>query len=263
MKIYIKSAVNPLSSLPDDIRREIAKDTNTTEDLLSELSSDPDWRTRRYANNHTNMSTDQLSEMARSKDGKVRREAALSTKTPVEVLETLVYDRAPRVRIALAKNPNTTFEMLETLVQDKDEFVRRAAISHPNAAKLVSRLYTTEDSAIRQSIAANPDTDPKILEKMVDLEPLLVASNLSTPISALKKLSKSKSGYVLAAVAANPNTPTEILDDISNLSIEEYPGIWYKLIANPNTSRKALQKLAKSGYRGLEYAAKSRLIRRR
>ena len=250
MKRYIRSAINSLPDEPDDVRREVAKSSSAYEGDLEQLSSDPDWRTRRYATNNPNMPIEHLVEMAKSKDGRVRREAALSKLTPPEVLATLVNDRAPRVRLAVAKNPNTTLEMLERLVQDSDEFVRLAAISHPKADPLVTKLYNSTDGDIRRHIASNIHTNPEILAKMVDIEPAAIAGNPSTPIKILEKLSKSEKPYVLEELSSNSSTPSNILRTIYNSS-KQYPGVLHRLAFNQNTPVDILQEMANSEYRGL------------
>ncbi|MEH2126055.1 hypothetical protein [Nostoc sp.] len=162
---------------------------------------------------------------------------ASAVDTSVVVLEELSLHPQPEVREAVARNPNTPTEVLLKLGKE-----------FPDA------------------ITANPIFNLLLLENPEShFVRLSLARSTTTSESAIAQLSKIEDEEILCAVARNPKTPLELLEQL----VESPPAFYdrdndgqYKvdnrlfiaIARNPNTSESLLLKLAESGISNIEMA---------
>jgi len=74
--------------------------------------------------NDSDTSPDILSELSNNEKPDVRRAVARNSSTPSEVLNLLAGDSVDLVRYSVAKNPNTPLEVLKKLADDEEEYIR-------------------------------------------------------------------------------------------------------------------------------------------
>ncbi|MEH2383083.1 MAG: hypothetical protein V7K27_30060 [Nostoc sp.] len=157
--------------------------------------------------------------------------------TSVVVLEELSSHPQPEVREAVAKNPNTPTKVLLKLGKE-----------FPDA------------------ITANPVFNLLVLENPEShFVRLSLARSTTTGESAIAQLSKIEDEEILLAIARNPKTPLELLEQL----LESPPPFWdrdndgqyefdnrlfFAIARNPNTSESLLLKLAESGISDIEMA---------
>lgn len=202
MKRYIKSAVTPLASEPLEDKRIIARDPNTSPEVLEQL----------------------FAENAYSDDFEskyfVCLELAQNPNTPLNILEKLgnKLDFDPRIRTAVADNPNTPLDLLEELYRYGGITIAMYIARNPNVSedllrrisKLSKSPYAKSDySFAMAAVAENPKTPADVLEYLSYSEDeyvrVYVAKNPNTPIHVLKQLMSDESYYVQDYLGQNPN----------------------------------------------------------
>ncbi len=245
MKVYIRSAILPISDEDPDTRKELAKSVSDDEGTIAQLASD--------------------------KDRKIREQLAKNPNTPIETLKKLSTDKSYKVRLAVAKNPNTPSAILAEMVKrERPEFTSYSdyknlalggeLFKNPNTP-LNCRLDLLKASGMRYqldivgSVARNKNTPVELLSAIADMaiqgEYGLVLENLARnrnlPVDILRKVAnKSLDGYysldIRGALAKNPNTPADILLELLNyeyLSDEERDII----LKHPNTPKDKVAEL--------------------
>ena len=115
-----------------DVRISVARNPNTSADVLTELAKDSDYIVRRNAAGNPNTPADVLTELAKDSDYDVRISVARNPNTPADVLTELAKDSYWCVRSYAAGNPNTSADVLTELAKDSDCDVRRNAAGNPN-----------------------------------------------------------------------------------------------------------------------------------
>ena len=134
----------------------------------------------------------------------------------------------------LAQDVNTDKGILEILGGDENSSILLTVADNPNTPIKVleklsgTRLYVTDGNpywGIRDSVAGNPSTPTDILEKLsADAESMVrmgVAGNPNTPIKVLIRLSKDKSYKVREVIADNPNVPLDVLRNDDNYIVSD------------------------------------------
>ncbi|MDZ8030455.1 hypothetical protein [Nostoc sp. DedSLP04] len=154
---------------------------------------------------------------------------ASAVDTSVVVLEELSLHPQPEVHEAVAKNPNTPTEVLLKLGKE-----------FPDA------------------ITANPIFNLLLLENPEShFVRLSLARSTTTSESAIAQLSKIEDEEILLAVARNPKTSLEILEELvenpplfcddENADESDFDGLFTAIVQNPNTSESLLLQLAECG----------------
>lgn len=83
---------------------ELARNPNTSIEVLEQLSKDEYFRVRIEVAINNNTPSNVLVELSNDKDYRVRIEVAINTNTPIEVLEFLTNDKDYRVREISSEN---------------------------------------------------------------------------------------------------------------------------------------------------------------
>ena len=121
----------------------------------------------------------------------------------------------------------TDQETLRTLANHPDRFVRaRVASNKHTPVDILKKLSTDPDIGVPASVASNEKTSPALLAQMI--ERALYGGDTTS--------------IVLSAIAANPRTPTDFLENLFVQSV--YWGVRIGLAGNPATSHKVLKKLS-------------------
>ena len=239
------------------IRGRIARDSNSQKELL--LFSNDD-----------------------SKE--VRCIVASNQNTPSEVLMDLAKDPSAEVRATVASHKNASIDILESILDnssdgDSDSYndilIKCRIVINRNAnSDIIERVFnSTHNERVKETIACDRKTNPKILKKLIqdesdyvrraainntslsrefkerlvyntddDLLKINVAQNTDS-IEIIKYLSEDPSVLVRLNVAYNENTPADILHKLafvkSNLKIRR------GVVSNPNTSKETFKGLIK------------------
>jgi hypothetical protein len=128
---------------------DLAKNPNTSIDVLEVLSRDKTWTIRRRAALNPNTPVDVLKDLATDKEERVREEVAWNHNTPSEVLEILSTDEEWHVRWGVTKNPNSTDQILvsvfdtERSMKYPDKDVLEAIIANANCPGYLKAVIQT------------------------------------------------------------------------------------------------------------------------
>lgn len=174
-----------------DLRKALAKHSDTHPDLLAELGQDPHSEVRCLVADHNN--------------------------TPGETLEQMATDQAMDVRANLAKNPHLPIPAVNLLADDPYEKVRRPLLERANLpGNVIFKL-----NGNKEWVANNPTTPSRILAQLLKESPpsarglqMFVASNPNATSEILDLLASNAASSVRAAVAQHPNASTTALIEI-------------------------------------------------
>ena len=124
-----------VSSLSYAEKIELAKNPNTSQELLQVLATDGDWT--------------------------VRCEVAENPNTSQETIKVLATDKHSGVRWGVALNPNTSPETLQVLATDKNSGVRWGVSLNPNYKKQTLELTSTQYEALKKLMESGQDESLK------------------------------------------------------------------------------------------------------
>lgn len=226
---------------------------------------------------------DELTQLVNSDDAETRRLVAGNKKTPPELLDLLCKDTAASVKVEVADNPNTWDITLNTLSEERSPHIGQyvAAHKHTPVATLV-RMSKRGSTLINLALGHNPNTPLEALTTILDVaishkKPMVIPIIAAHPNASLEMLEKIADSFsearlhgepphvspetardVNRALAANPNTPTDILEKLAgagvgfrganNQTVEAVAG-------NPNTSPETLLKLTTHESPRIRYVA--------
>ncbi len=116
------------TSIWNDVRSGVARNTKTPTTTLSLLAKDPERVVRRGVATNVNTPQATLSLLAKDQDEYLRRGVATNANTPQATLSLLAKDQDMDVRRRVASNStNTSPETLSILAKDKEDVVRKTA----------------------------------------------------------------------------------------------------------------------------------------
>lgn len=187
----------------------------------------------------------------RTADLATRLMLARSTDTSAEVLTQMAGDEEKSVREAITLNPNTPEKSLRKLGEEFPD----ALVENPIFGRQL--IADPESSFVLLAMALSRDTSAKALKKCAqstEREILIaVAKNENTPLSVLEHLVSDPpvlAGYdyaepedytqIFQAIAQNPNTPSNLLSQIS----EQWRLASKEIAQNPRTPVNILEKFA-------------------
>ncbi len=110
-------------------RQLAARHPNANTDLLTQLSRDTYWQTRRAVARHPNTPADTLVALCEDDSADVRWSLVQREDLPGKALYRLASDEFPAIRAAVAAHPSTPDDLRRTLAGDLDADVRAAAAS--------------------------------------------------------------------------------------------------------------------------------------
>lgn len=203
---------------------EEAENPNATADNLKELSKSTDWTVRFRIPYHPNCPPDCFEELSRDIDSDVRCAVAEKTKSPEIAARLLEKDECWLVRAKAAENPNILMGALKKAVENKNE--------HSSVLYAIIRSSTLEEISIKALIKTK---SPLVL--------LGLAENTHTPENFLRKLFNEHCKgrkEILRALASNPSTPEDIIDNLSRSKDEQ---VRLNILNNPKTPKDIIEKI--------------------
>ena len=132
-----------------------------TDEALTALAEDEEWRVRRIAARNINTPPETLTMLAEDEDIDVRWAVVENIKTPSEALTILAGDEDEDVRNAVAENTNTPPEVLVILAGDKEWTVRSAVAWNINTPLEILIILTKDGDWTVRSAAAETLKDKK------------------------------------------------------------------------------------------------------
>ncbi|PSF37859.1 hypothetical protein C7H19_07705 [Aphanothece hegewaldii CCALA 016] len=271
--LILNSALNDDQGIQDRAIQTLIQKSDTSEEILQELSVGGNWRIKVLIVYHPNVSLTTLEQLAQSQDWQVRLTIARHPNLPSSSLAILAEDGDKRIRQAVGQHHNTEIAVLEKLVNDLQGNVRNAAIANltrlPDIENdftkqymIVSRkeasitelekLSRSEWRQIRVETARHPRTPVNILEKLATDQHLdvrtAVARNLNTPVILLERLLQDKEVAVRLAAVENINMPINLLEELANGK---------KRLLNTAAIKQILNREVEGSFKYLEPYAKS------
>lgn len=206
-------------------------------------------------------------------NGQIHGEVARNPHTSKSTLNFLAGHELSSVRGHVASNRNTSTDTLKMLANDEISYVRQRAQtrldSYPVPMKESDDLlrkahmalasdHSVPDIYVYHDLLANPTLkgDPELLTKMSNSPHAAirhyVASQKNTPHHVLDKLSRDQAYHVKSAVMTNPDTPSDLLDDMARrhkpdaITNPEHLRTHRRIAKHPNTSARTLHYLSNS-----------------
>jgi len=207
----------------DSFCRKLAVSLTTKPLVLKHLANYGDSRILRIVAENNRSSVETLRKLASEEQLEIVGTClSRNTNTPSDVLEKLSNDKYEWVRVNVAKHPNTSLNLLEEITNDVD------------AGVVYTAKRTIEERQGKYSIEAlyNPQTPASVLEKLIQEDPPAVARHPNTPAELLVELSQNAYERIREAVAENPNSPVSILEKLAN---DDHFLVRWRVSQNPNT----------------------------
>lgn len=191
----------------DWAKRLAARHPFTPTETLRTLARDEDWRVRQAVATHPELAADVLSLLSSDTDADVRRAVVVHPQATEEILERLSVDEQQDIRLQVAQYPGAPLLALAILLADYDEQVRHAAQAHPQTPVSLIEQY-------RRAEAVDPGLAGEFLRQLAGQtlwSRVLAAQNPTTPLEALRELTRDSEWSVRQAVAKNPALTAEML----------------------------------------------------
>ncbi|NES70905.1 MAG: hypothetical protein F6K24_39690, partial [Okeania sp. SIO2D1] len=215
---FIRLALIERPDLPPELWQKLAEDENVTVRVAIASSS--------------KTPINILEALTLDKDTEVRRKVAANPNTPTTSLDILSQESIAEVRIAVAANQNSNVIVLQKLAQDEKVEVRRAVAKNPNAPVSIQESlkdslglpYVRQPSTTLSGLSRiyKPDTDdlPTLLSEYAQSDNAFVRfvtlMHPLTPVDNIMEGYQSLFWQERYAVADNPSTPGEILQQLTN-----------------------------------------------
>lgn len=227
-----------LATLDQTERKRLARDAETSGEILAQLATDPSEYVR-WA-------------VAANPSTPAETFAALQSAARAEAEQVLSGPAEAEDLINLARNPATPSDVLTRLSTDESIAVRGYIADNPKAPSSVLSAFAAtaidgpdaeseEQRLMRYLLSGNPGTPAHILDQLAhDRNPAMrerIASNAATPAEALDTLAQDGEHTVRWLVAQNTNTPAQALEDLAQ---SPDAAIREKVAENPNTPASAL-----------------------
>ena len=195
--------------------------------------------------------------MAGHDDYRVRCGAAANANCPPAAIARAAFDDIPAVRAGAASNPNCPPGLLIPLGTDPEWRVRAAVAANPNCPpRTVAALTSDEYRDVQQGALSNQNC-PTGLLRWHAAQPATaaaVAANPACPRTLMRQLADGGwGGDVLRGLAANPACGSELLTRLADTG----GVVTQRVAANPNTPTAVLQRIAgdpQSSQRAAGYA---------
>jgi pentose-5-phosphate-3-epimerase len=229
------------------LARIVAQNPSATPELLRQLSTARDIKTRLYVTANPHTPRDVLLKLGRSFPEQLLRNPVFSfllLENP-SLLSDLLDEMPLNTLQDILKFEGLPAYVLQKFARHHDVWVRAAIAFNPNTPVTLLEELAIDRDVVRQSAAHNLNTPRSILEKLAkDISWLVrqaVAANPSTPHNTLEELSWDNQWHIRVAIASNPNTPTRILE---TFRWDNDWGMRQALAQNPNTPVRILEQLA-------------------
>lgn len=240
-------------------RQKQARNATATPEELAGLAQDESRDVRISVVRHPNTSLATLEQLAGDDDSWVRGALARNKQLPPHLLERLASDSHSVVRINVARHPHASVELLQQLAGDDDGEVLHALWHRSDLPEPVRALVQERQKSVSQwgssrpakNVALSVQTPPHVLDQLAqthyadEMVCKHVASNKKATPTTLRRLAEHTAESVRAALAANPNTPHDLLERFSRDSLTVRQG----LASNANAPQELLQELVDANLR--------------
>lgn len=224
-----------------DVRRAAAGNPRILPKDLDGLASAPESSVRAAVAGNETLPPHWLIALAHDDEPEVRASAASSPKLDPMLLGELLRDEQRSVQVAAFRNPSTRPEDRASAQARWEHARRESAPSRTDLEEMVASMRAEvrirpaydprtppdilvllggerRSAKVRRAVAANPNAPAALLASLANDKDedvrRAVAFNRATPPAILKSLART--GVDLAIlVALNPDTPTEILDELT------------------------------------------------
>ena len=235
--INSQTPVATLEKLAEDsdrnIRYLVAHNSNLSLTAISKLAHDNRADVRKAIASQTNTPSNILETLAADSVTNVRAAVAGNNSTPAKILEQLLQDSEITVIIKVASNPNTSNNLLEDLALNQNIEVRRAVALNQNSSETIKELlkdllpaFQTNTRFISSTLHGlsriyNPHTDDlatilsEYINSQVPLVRLVALLHPLMPVNILEEAVDSIAWLERYAIANNPNTPTEVKQQLA------------------------------------------------
>ena len=220
MKRYIKSSIQPLSELDWKDRYDIAKDPNTSAEVLSEifeLDGDAMLVLNAIAHN-PNTPAELVDRLAEIGDANVNTTLAGRTDLSKSALKLLAEDKYYGTQCRVAKNPNVTPTILRKLLYNSEDYdVTRCIASSDKATTSILLSAVKKDCNVADASYNNPSATAELKESLIHHPDMYVRYCLARDCKeeyCLRCLAVDSDYRVRWQVAANHNTPEDVLESL-------------------------------------------------
>ncbi len=239
------------------IKEKLAKNPNTPQDILLELSLDENIEILYGLCDNENASSEMLDNLSKSRykflKVYIAKHSNALPKTLIYIYENMDEENEKYIKKALAQNPNTPQYILIELSNSK-KINESLALNSNTPIDILRDLSKFDDEKIILNLLYNKSTTSDILEYIANCEKYkefiglilahpnistqlveklildkslrsIIAINKNTSQDILVKLSKDEDVYVRSCVAVNRNTPLEAFEELiksTNKEIEKY-----------------------------------------
>ncbi|MCL1475589.1 DUF2336 domain-containing protein [Argonema antarcticum] len=247
-----------------EILQAVANNPKTPVFVLEQLAAEDEAEIRQAVLENPNFSTTAV---------KIVQFIGEKPGTPIHLLERLASDSRLHVRQLVADHPHTPLHVLEKLVEDSDFKISRSIANHPNiSSEILEKLtyilvenykkqtklgktYYEEELNLFVNLIQHPHITTKALLELASLEigkTMEAIAKLTTPppnILARVAQCQRVSLHFWELLSINPNTPSEILEDIfaRRQTFIDYPDVGdyaANLASNPNLPLHLIEELA-------------------
>ena len=161
--------------------------------------------------------------------------------------------------------PDIAPEVINLLAADPDRDLSYRIATHkrspPEALdKIVDKALKTHDHRVAMTAAENPTTRPETLRMLAGALPAnymgAIAQNPNTPVDVLLDMSRGNNIYAFNTLVFNPSLTAEIIENILNYKIITKISSRHVLLNNPNITTAQVVKIFNMGGPATEYALK-------
>ncbi|WP_069801356.1 hypothetical protein [Thermogemmatispora onikobensis] len=231
-----------------EIRSAVAANPATPPALLLSLIEDPSGQVRSAAALHPQLPAQALARLVHSPESEVRRAVASHPALGASERELFATDASAEVRAAVVPYLPPESALFRPLAADESPQVRAAVAAHPGLpATLIASLTRDPALEVVLALAGNPCLPTEFAEQLcAHPEEMVRRRAASHPALAPEILhhlaaSRKQDRAVLAGLARNPQTPTEILARLVELDDRE---IHLALCQQPHLPVSLLERLA-------------------
>jgi len=162
-----------------------------------------------------------LAQLATHDDPNVRHAVANNPNTPIHSLEALANDPEQSVRMGILTNRSSTPPILRSVAATKfTQFPAILFVNNPNTPEDVLAKLASEDilasHSIQRALAEHPNLPRQLAGLLLTVNDEMtrrnLAANPSCPVEILVPLSSDQDPVIVAAVANNSSTPTQIAE---------------------------------------------------
>ena len=241
------------SESANDVFKALALNPSCPEEMLIKLAKDPDPEVRSAVTENSMTPPEILKTLAKDKSREVRESVARNTSTPGETLNVLA--KVSYLRETIAENPSISMTLLKELSSDRNDDVRSAVAQNPTTLpEMLIGLAKDTSYVVRHNVAQNPTTPAEALVILAKEAGYMiracVARNRNTPGELLEELASDDRAEVRLSVALNAFAQLDLNFRINLLKSFGTEGDEYGygrgfLAANPETPVEILELFSK------------------